>query len=309
MKKTLLSSAITLIISSFTISSFAVDSTNDWQKELESMAGELSLNDISMDNVLSDIDDESINVDLSKYTVNTLEDEVAEQGTNVVSYDNSTKPSKTEINVAEVKPSDSVEATVAVSEDVKNVDVEEIEKPLLENEKNDLSFITRVPTENKEEMTSSQDYIFLKFVPEGTRFTVNKTYTILPKKRYIIFHNGERVSKSPQTETDLEKNFCFIELKPSGTARVLKAGKQLTVVKTNDSIKEYDINKSYGDYKLRTYEVSYFVNNESIKSFTCYSSQSYIPGKNKIPRPLMIKDLKEQTGGVFTIDFPAYEEI
>lgn len=279
MKKNILSTTIALLLS--VSASSVVAETSDWEKELDAMSIGAEVDNIDIEGIgIDDIDMGSILMDLDDNTEELNHAENIELG---------------------------LESNEPIVEDKETVEI--VKKEVAPIEFSEPEGIKELTEHKPSEMTSSKDYVFLKFVPEGTRLTVGSTYKILPKKRYIIFHNGERVPESPQKKNDLEKTFCFIELKPSGTARVLKEGKQLTVTKTKSTVYDHDIKKSYGDYKLRTHEVSFEVDNPSIKSLTCYSAQSYMPGSDKTPRPLMIKDLREQSGDVFTIDFPAYEEI
>lgn len=156
--------------------------------------------------------------------------------------------------------------------------------------------------------TNAEDLVFLRYVPEGTRLTVNDSFRILPKKKYIILHEGKRVLKNPQTQADPEKTFCYVELKPSGKARILKSGKQFQVTSTKSTVNDNLITKSYGDYILRTQKIDFRVNNENVRSISCVAAEMFKKGEES-PTPLMIKDLKEQTGDIFSIAYPAYEEI
>ena len=148
------------------------------------------------------------------------------------------------------------------------------------------------------------DLIFLRNVPEGTRLTVNKDYNVLPLNKYIIFHNGERIIESPLYQNPLT-TFCYIELNPSGKARVLREGKQLTVTKNITKSSELQNKGEEWRGKIKVYESKNFVDNENMKWISCYSAS--LETKNK--KPLAIKDLREQTNGAFKVEFPAYEEI
>lgn len=148
------------------------------------------------------------------------------------------------------------------------------------------------------------DLIFLRNVPEGTRLTVNKDYNVLPLNKYIIFHNGERVIESPLYQNPLT-TFCYIELKPSGKARVLREGKQLVVTKNITTSSELQNKGEEWRGKIKVYQSKIFVDNENIKWISCYSAS--LDKQNK--KPLAIKDLREQTNSAFKVEFPAYEEI
>jgi hypothetical protein len=150
---------------------------------------------------------------------------------------------------------------------------------------------------------AAQDIVFMRNIPEGTRFTVTKDFTILPLNRYVIFHNGEKVIESP-----LYKNptttFCYIELKASGKARILKTGRQFAVTK-NETTTSTLVSKNGGNEKFKIYQSKIFVDNDQIKWISCYASFADTDSR----APLSIKDLRIQTNGAFKIEFPAYEEI
>lgn len=150
---------------------------------------------------------------------------------------------------------------------------------------------------------AAQDMVFLKNIPEGTRLTMTKDFIILPQNQYVIFYNGERVIQSPIYQ-DQASTFCYIELKQSGKARVIKNGKQFTVTKneTKSFLKTLDQGGN-----LKVYYSKIFVDNKSINFISCYSAEKSM---GTIPKaPLTVKDMREQTGGAFKLEFPAYEEI
>lgn len=150
---------------------------------------------------------------------------------------------------------------------------------------------------------AAQDMVFLKNIPEGTRLTMTKDFIILPQNQYVIFYNGERVIQSPIYQ-DQATTFCYIELKQSGKARVIKNGKQFTVTKneTKSFLKTLDQGGN-----LKVYYSKIFVDNKSINFISCYSAEKSM---GTIPKaPLTVKDMREQTGGSFKLEFPAYEEI
>lgn len=150
---------------------------------------------------------------------------------------------------------------------------------------------------------AAQDMVFLKNIPEGTRLTMTKDFIILPQNQYVIFYNGERVIQSPIYQ-DQATTFCYIELKQSGKARVIKNGKQFTVTKneTKSFLKTLDQGGN-----LKVYYSKIFVDNKSVNFISCYSAEKSM---GTIPKaPLTVKDMREQTGGAFKLEFPAYEEI
>jgi len=149
----------------------------------------------------------------------------------------------------------------------------------------------------------AQDLVFLRNIPEGTRLTVTKDFIILPQNKSVIFYKGERVIQSPIYQNQAS-TFCYIELKPSGKARVLKENKQFVVTKndTKSFIKTLETGEN-----LKIYYSKIFVDNKSVNFISCYSGEK---GTTTIPqKPLTVKDLREQTGGAFKLEFPAYEEI
>lgn len=148
------------------------------------------------------------------------------------------------------------------------------------------------------------DRIFLRNIPEGTRLTVNKDYNVLPQSKYIIFHNGERVIESPLYKNPLT-TFCYIELAPSGKARVLRKDKQLIVTKNITTSSEIKNEGEEWRGTIKLYESKIFVDNDNIKWISCYSAS--LEKQNK--KPLAVQDLREQTNSAFKIEFPAYEEI
>lgn len=281
MKKTILSTAITLMFSTMSGTVLANDDAN-WEDLLDEASSDLG--NINVEDILESDDFEEFGVtsdidniiDDKEENVNLNENEIADAS---------------EIQMEE----ESEEIAVTLVEEV-----EEIEEEIVEIE-------NVIPRETV--VTNPEDLNFLRYIPEGTRFTINKTFKILPKKKYIIMHEGERVLKNPQTKLDPEKTFCYIQLKPSGKARILKQGKKFQV--TGVRAKQYDteVTKSYGDYNLRTYKVDFRVDNPSVVSLSCYSAKMFRVGEDEAPVPLLIKDLKEQMGKIIKIDYAAYEEI
>ncbi len=152
---------------------------------------------------------------------------------------------------------------------------------------------------------ASQDVVFLRNIPEGTRITMNKEFIILPQNKFIIFHNGKRVIESP-IKSNPTTAFCFIELKPSGKARVIKEGKQFTVTK-NVTENNVLVNKDNPDEKLKMYQTKLIVDNENIKWISCYSSVK-VQDSDQL-KPLTVKDLRVHSDTSFKLEFPAYEEI
>ena len=241
----------------------------DWEKEL----GDLS--NLSDDFEILNLDDsegfENLSLDFDSDTVETAAIDKVNSMKNEVVLENSSKKSETGV----------VETNVTVSE--------------IKADKN--------------VMVDETDFIFLRNIPEGTRLVVQSSYKVLPKKRFIILSDGERRLQSPQTMENLEAQFCFFELINSGKARILKKGTPLVVTSNKTEVKEFELNKSYGNYILRTHQTVFNIDNKNVKNFTCYSASKYQKGVDKSPKPLTLKDLKETTGEIFKISFPAYEEL
>lgn len=155
------------------------------------------------------------------------------------------------------------------------------------------------------EEQASQDVVFLRNIPEGTRITMNKEFIVLPQNKFIIFFNGKRVIENPLIKNPVN-SFCYIELQPSGKARVLKEGKQFTVTK-NLSQLSILVNKDNQKEKLKIYETKLSVDSDNVKSITCYSA-SKLENSNSL-MPLTVKDLRVHSNSSFKLEFPAYEEI
>lgn len=154
---------------------------------------------------------------------------------------------------------------------------------------------------------ASQDVIFLRNIPEGTKITITKEFIILPQNKFIIFHEGKRTIENPLAKNPVN-TFCYLELKPSGKARVIKEGKELLVTKNITEVmtlqnKDDDSEKN----KLKTYETRLSVDNKSIKWITCYSAINL--KDSATAKPLNVKDLRYHSDGAFKLEFPAYEEI
>lgn len=165
-------------------------------------------------------------------------------------------------------------------------------------------FVIDQKEDKKENEFQKLDVVFLRNVPEGTRFTVNKDFVILPLHRYVIFHEGDVVVKSPQHENALT-TFCYFELEPSGKARILKEGRKLTVVKNTTTSKTYRNKNETWRGDIKVFESKLHIDNPHLKTVSCYSASTSDLNKT----PLRIKDLREQTGNALSVEFPAYEEI
>lgn len=224
-----------------------------------------------------------------------------------------------DLDTSKVEAAKKAAKTQDVVEEVKPVKILEEIKPVIEDDElvlentsmetpDDLFLTDYEDTSENVIATNPEDLVFLRYIPEGTRITVNETFKVLPKKKYIILHNGKRVLTTPQTKVDPEKTFCYIELKPSGKARVLREGRQFVVTGNRVTVNDDVVNKSYGKFTLRTQKVDFRVDNPNVKSLSCISAKYFGEGDDA-PTPLLIGDLKEQSGGVFGIEYPAYEEI
>lgn len=156
----------------------------------------------------------------------------------------------------------------------------------------------------KDSDNSSIDSVFMKNLPEGTKFTAKQDFVVLPKRKFIIFSNGSRVIESPQVSNPLT-TFCYVELNPSGRARILKEGKEIVIVKNETTESVYENPKEAWRGRIKVYQSKLFTDNASIKFFSCYSAYP----EQKEVLPLTVKDFKVQTGDSFKIEFPAYEEI
>lgn len=154
------------------------------------------------------------------------------------------------------------------------------------------------------ESESNIDSVFMKNLPEGTKFTAKEDFIILPKRKFIIFSNGSRVIESPQVSNPLT-TFCYVELNPSGRARILKEGKEIIVIKNETTESIYENPKEAWRGRIKVYHSKLYTDNQSIKYISCYSAYP----EQKEVLPLTVKDFKTQTGNSFKIEFPAYEEI
>jgi len=292
MKKTLISTSIAVILS-FSGAALSADVTEDWEKELNKVSKDFSNLDVKMSDISTLLKDSGASEEIAVKTVVakpivTKDDKVSDLKNNALPVLEIVK-----INEA-IKAEENVKVTAVEKEEEI---VEAIEEVVIKK------------TVRREIMSDETDYVFLRNIPEGTRLKVNQSYTVLPKKKFIIFSDGVRVMKTPQSVENPETQFCFMELINSGSARILKKGKSFVVTGNKTEVKEYSLNKSYGDYVLRTYQTVFSIDNKSVKNFTCYSSETYQKNVDSIPRPLTLKNLKDSTGGVFKVSFPAYEEI
>lgn len=280
MKKSILSTVVTMLLAVTSTNAIAED--GDWEDMLNETSS--GLDEINVDDILSseNLDDLGLTNDLENLGLEQAKEEVQPE-LNVVADANEMIENTVEEPVAEETIKDEAIEVVSVQDALATKDKETI-------------------------ATNPEDLTFLRYVPEGTRFTVNKTFKVLPKKKYIIMHEGERVLKNPQTKLDPEKTFCYFHLKPSGKARVLKQNRSFVVTNVRANQEDTAVKKSYGDYNLRTYKVDFLLNNPNIVSLSCYSAEMYKSGED-VPVPLLIKDLKEQMGKIIKIDYAAYEEI
>tara|TARA_Y100001960_G_scaffold334141_1_gene445766 strand:+ start:60322 stop:61185 length:864 start_codon:yes stop_codon:yes gene_type:complete len=287
MKKSILSTVVTMLLAVTSTNAIAED--GDWEDMLNETSS--GLDEINVDDILSseNLDDLDLTNDLENLGLEEAKEEV-----------------QTELNVI----ADTNQITEAIEEPAKEIAIEETIKE--ETAKEAIEVVSLQDAleaeENEVIATNPEDLTFLRYVPEGTRFTVNKTFKVLPKKKYIIMHEGERVLKNPQTKLDPEKTFCYFHLKPSGKARILKQNRNFIVTNVRANQEDTAVKKSYGDYNLRTYKVDFLLNNPNVVSLSCYSAEMYKKGEDA-PVPLLIKDLKEQMGKIIKIDYAAYEEI
>jgi len=280
MKKSILSTVVTMLLAVTSTNAIAED--GNWEDMLNETSS--GLDEINVDDILSseNLDDLGLTSDLENLGLEETKEEIKPEPNLVASSIEKTEEPKEEPIVEEDSVKDAIE-------------VVSIQEPLEIEDKETIA-------------TNPEDLTFLRYVPEGTRFTVNKTFKVLPKKKYIIMHEGERVLKNPQTKLDPEKTFCYFHLKPSGKARILKQNRSFVVTNVRANQQDTAVKKSYGDYNLRTYKVDFLLNNPNIVSLSCYSAEMYKSGED-VPVPLLIKDLKEQMGKIIKIDYAAYEEI
>jgi hypothetical protein len=202
------------------------------------------------------------------------------------------EPEEIEMSQPSLTKNNKVESTTFINQDIPVFSVTTEEEPI-KKESPALSL-----------GDGSFDKVFMKSVPEGTRFTVKRDFVLLPKQKYIIFHNGEKVIDNPQVTNPLT-TFCFIEFTNSGKARILKEGRNFTVTKNDTTLDLYQSNDGISDREVKVYQSNLSVNVKSIRAFKCYKAAQ----KSENPLPLRIKDLRDQTGSSFSIEFPAYEEI
>lgn len=150
---------------------------------------------------------------------------------------------------------------------------------------------------------NDSELIFLNNLPVGTKLTFNSDYIVLPKADSIIIQDGVTLLNTPDL-LEAPTSYCTIDLKKSGRARVIKAGREFILVKNASDVKKVS-NNSFINGPLKIQKQIMWVDNEHIKNITCNSS-SYV-SDNKLP--IMIYDLYKQTGGNITVSFPAFEEI
>lgn len=284
MKKSILSTVVTMLLAVTSTNAIAED--GDWEDMLNETSS--GLDEINVDDILSseNLDDLGLTNDLENLGLEEAKEKVQPELNVIADANEITEESAEEVAVEETIQEEAVEEAIEV------VSLQDA----LETEENEVI------------ATNPEDLTFLRYVPEGTRFTVNKTFKVLPKKKYIIMHEGERVLKNPQTKLDPEKTFCYFHLKPSGKARILKQNRNFIVTSVRANQEDTAVKKSYGDYNLRTYKVDFLLNNPNVVSLSCYSAEMYKKGED-VPVPLLIKDLKEQMGKIIKIDYAAYEEI
>ncbi len=292
MKKTLLSSSIAIVLSFASINVYA--ESEDWEKELSEMSKEFSDVDVEIKDLSSLLGDDG-EIDTSK-----LIGEIVEVEPKTVVKDEVTETKLIELTetttIIKKEPVVETQPIIETQPVIETVKVESQPKP--------------AKAKDVSKYNSELDYIFLRNIPEGTRFTVNNNYEILSKKRFLIFSDGERVLHSPQDKNNLEATFCYFEFVHSGKGRLLKDKTSFIVTGNKTRTRDYEDNKSYGNYTLREHITVFSIDNTKVKNLTCYSAGRYSKDDDeKAPRPLLIKDLKEQTGGVISVEFPAYEEI
>lgn len=288
MKKTMLSTAISLILMSS--ANVMAEDDSDWENILDEASSEIE--GINVDEILAS--DDFGNLLLSDELA-ILPDEISKEKEIFSEDEKNADPSV--IIKAEAE---------AEAENVKEIEHANV---LVTEEKEDVVDSKPISIKSNVLSTNPDDLNFLRYVPEGTRFTINNTFKVLPKKKFIIMHEGERVLSNPQSKLDPEKTFCYIQLKPSGKARILRSGKEFVV--TSVKAREYDteVVKSYGNYNLKTYKVDFKVDNQNVVMLSCYSAKMFKLTDNEKPVPLLIKDMKEQMGKIIKIDYAAYEEI
>ena len=147
------------------------------------------------------------------------------------------------------------------------------------------------------------ELIFLNNLPIGTKIIFNKDFIVLPKQDSIIIKDGKIILDKPDVRQSLN-SYCSVELRKSGRARVIKAGRDFIVVKNVSDVKKI----TFADPEkepLKIQKQIINVENEHIKNIYCVASS---PLKDE-KLPLMIYDLYKETDNAVTLAFPAYEEI
>lgn len=147
------------------------------------------------------------------------------------------------------------------------------------------------------------ELIFLNNLPIGTKIIFNKDFIVLPKQDSIIIKDGKIILDKPDVRQSLN-SYCSVELRKSGRARVIKAGRDFIVVKNSSDVKKI----TFADPEkepLKIQKQIINVENEHIKNIYCVASS---PLKDE-KLPLMIYDLYKETDNAVTLAFPAYEEI
>lgn len=147
------------------------------------------------------------------------------------------------------------------------------------------------------------ELIFLNNLPIGTKIIFNKDFIVLPKQDSIIIKDGKIILDKPDVRQSLN-SYCSVELRKSGRARVIKAGRDFIVVKNVSDVKKITFADPEKE-QLKIQKQIINVENEHIKNIYCVASS---PLKDE-KLPLMIYDLYKETDNAVTLAFPAYEEI
>lgn len=147
------------------------------------------------------------------------------------------------------------------------------------------------------------ELIFLNNLPIGTKIIFNKDFIVLPKQNSIIIKDGKVILDKPDVRQS-PNSYCSVELRKSGRARAIKAGRDFIVVKNVSDVKKI----TFADPEKESLKIQkqiINVENEHIKNIYCVASSPLKDDK----LPLMIYDLYKETNNAVTLAFPAYEEI